>query len=170
MQLDLLSLSLVDKHIQQFSFISIWNINHFLQTKLAIPGFHLWNNFLGKNTHKSLQFTTILFPYKKCFAGKRTFKLREWFLLNSKIYGFSFQYPLMNYHGYSRSVNIEIPFFGVFNSPKTNLKIRSFGLVYWGRHFLFVFWENWKCQKVLLKLIYEIVHIIVPVLDPYLSA
>ena len=38
--------------------------------------------------------------------------------------------------------------FSVFNSPKkTNLKTKSFILDYWGRNFLFVFWENWKKQK-----------------------
>ena len=34
--------------------------------------------------------------------------------------------------------------------PKNELEI--FALAYWGRNFLFVFWENWKNQKALSKL------------------
>ena len=36
-------------------------------------------------------------------------------------------------------------------SQKTNLKTQIFAQAYWGRIFLFVFWENWKKQNVLSK-------------------
>ena len=37
-------------------------------------------------------------------------------------------------------------------SQKTNLKTQIFVLAYCGRNFSFVFWENWKNQKVLPKI------------------
>ena len=51
-----------------------------------------------------------------------------------------------------RSVNLERKFWCLQFSPKTNLKMLIFALVYWGRNFSFVFWENWINKKALSKL------------------
>ena len=47
------------------------------------------------------------------------------------------------------SVNFKMCFWCLQFSQKTNLKTQIFALAYWGRNFLFVFWENWQKQNAL---------------------
>ena len=37
-------------------------------------------------------------------------------------------------------------------SQKTNMKTQVFALAYWGRNFLFIFWENWNKPKCLFEI------------------